>query len=207
MIGDNMNISIRLETENDYAEVENITREAFWDLYKPGCNEHLLIHKLRNVPAFIKDLDYVACANQTIVGNIMYSKSRIISIKNEQFEVLCMGPLCVLPGYQKQGIGSRLLNESIKKAKELNFKAVVIFGDPEYYHRFGFKNAGSYNIQTSDGQNFDAFMALELYQASLTGIEGKFYEDPVFHIEENELTEFEKKFPFKEKHITETQFK
>jgi predicted N-acetyltransferase YhbS len=202
-----MNISIRVETENDFREVESLTREAFWDLYKPGCEEHLLVHKLRSVPAFIKDLDYVACDDQRIVGNIMYSKSKIINSKNEQFEVLCMGPLSVLPGYQKKGIGSLLLTETIKKAKALAYKAVVIFGSPEYYQKFGFKNACIFNIQTADGQNFDAFMALELNKDSLNGIEGKFFEDAAFHSEENELIEFEKEFPYKEKHITDTQFK
>jgi predicted N-acetyltransferase YhbS len=84
---------------------------------------------------------------------------------------------------------------------------VIIFGDPEYYHRFGFVNAEKYNIQTSDGQNFEPFMALELYENSLQGISGKFYTDKVFETDSQELEEFEKGFPMREKHITDTQLK
>lgn len=202
-----MNISIRPEEENDFKSVEYMTREAFWDLYKPGCNEHLLVHKVRKVPAFIKELDLIACDKDRIVGNIIYSKAKVINKENTEFEVLCMGPIAVLPSYQKQGIGSLLMEHSIEKARQLGYKAIIIFGNPDYYHRFGFRNAGEYDIQTSAGDNFDAFMALELYNGSLKGISGKFYEDEVFKIEEEELENFEKQFPHKEKHVTDTQLK
>jgi len=87
----------------------------------------------------------------------------------------------------------------------MGFAAVLIFGNSEYYNRFGFVNAEKYNIQTSEGDNFDAFMALELFENSLQGIEGKFYIDPVFFTDEKELKEFEKQFPFREKHVNDTQ--
>jgi predicted N-acetyltransferase YhbS len=159
------------------------------------------------VPAFVKELDFVACDGDKIVGYIMYSKAKIINEKNEEFEVLCMGPLAVAPAQQKQWIGSMLMKHSTEKAKEMWYKAVIIFGDPEYYHRFGFVNAEKYNIQTSDGQNFEPFMALELYENSLQGISGKFYTDKVFETDSQELEEFEKGFPMREKHITDTQLK
>ena len=202
-----MNISIRLEKENDYRNVEYMTREAFWNLYKPGCDEHLIIHKIRKVPAFIKELSFIACDNDRIVGNIIYSKAKVINDENKEFEVLCMGPIGVLPSYQRQGIGSLLMNYSIEKAKQLGHKAVIIFGNPEYYHRFGFINAKEYGIQTSLGVNFEAFMALELYDGGLSGISGKYYEDEVFKIEKEELEVFEKEFPHKEKRVTDTQLK
>jgi predicted N-acetyltransferase YhbS len=202
-----MNISIRPEEENDFKSVENMTREAFWDLYKPGCDEHLVLHKIRKVPAFVKELDFIACDKDRIVGNIIYSKAKVVNEENKEFELLCMGPIAVLPSYQKQGIGSLLMTNSIEKARLLGYKAIIIFGNPDYYHRFGFKNAGEYNIQTSAGENFDAFMALELYDGSLKGISGKFYADEVFEIEAEELEDFEKQFPHKEKHVTDTQLK
>ena len=202
-----MNIFIRLEEENDFRSVEYLTREAFWNLYKPGCGEHLIVHKIREVPAFVKELDFIACDKDRIVGNIIYSKAKVINHENTEFEVLCMGPLGVLPTNQGQGVGSLLMNHSIDKAKQLGYKAIIIFGNPNYYNRFGFINAKEYGIQTSLGENFEAFMALELYDGSMNGIYGKFYEDKVFEIEKEELEIFEKEFPYKEKCITDTQLK
>jgi predicted N-acetyltransferase YhbS len=202
-----MNITIRLENEGEHREVENIVREAFWDVYKPGCDEHLILHTLRKAPAYVPELHLVACMNPQIIGNIVYSKAYIENDAHERFEVLCMGPISVLPEYQKKGVGSLLLNESITKAKQLKYQAIVIFGNPEYYGRFGFKNARLHRITTSDGQNFDAFMVLDLSDNGLAGTEGRFFEDPVFHVDADELDEFERSFPYKEKHVTDTQLK
>lgn len=202
-----MNISIRLEEENDYRNVEYLTREAFWNIYKPGCVEHLIVHKIRKVPAFVQELCFVAYDNDKIVGNIIYSKAKVINSKDHEFEVLCMGPIGVLPSYQGQGIGSLLMNYSIEKAKQLGHKAIIIFGNQNYYQRFGFINAQEYGIQTSWGENFEEFMALELYDGGLNGISGKFYEDEVFKIDQDELEIFEKDFPYKEKRVTDTQLK
>ncbi|MCK9578011.1 N-acetyltransferase [bacterium] len=202
-----MNITIRNEREEDYREVETLTREAFWNLYKPGCDEHFILHKMRTVSAFVRELDFVACDNEKIVGNIVYSKAKIQSERGEEYEVLCMGPIAVSPKYQRLGIGSMLMSESIAKAKQLGYRAVVIFGSPDYYHRFGYKNASDYNIKTSTGENFDAFMVLEIQKGGLTGIEGKFYEDDVFKVDAKELEEFENNFPYKEKLVTDTQLR
>lgn len=202
-----MNISIRLEEESDFEIVEYLTREAFWDVYRPGCSEHLLVHKKRKIPAFVKELSYIACDKSKIVGNIIYSSARVVNEDNSEYEVLCMGPLSVLPAYQRRGVGSRLLQETLNKARQSGYKAVIIFGNPGFYERFGFKNARQFMIQTSSGENFDAFMALELQEGALNGISGKFYEDKVFGIEDDELEVFEKRFPYREKHITDTQLK
>lgn len=200
-----MNISIRPEEENDFKNVEHMIREAFWDLYQPGCVEHLIAHNMRKSPDFVKELDYVACDGDTIVGNIIYSRAKVINDENKEFEVLCMGPLGVLPSYQKKGIGSLLMNNTIEKARQLGYKAIFIFGNPEYYNRFGFRNTREYNIQTSSGENFDAFMALELYSGSLKQVSGKFFASGSFEVTEEELENFEKKFPHKTKHVTDTQ--
>lgn len=202
-----MDITIRLEEPADYSYVENMTREAFWDIYKPGCDEHLVVHNLRNTPAFVKELSLVACDRDKIVGNIIYSRAKVVNEDNTEYEVLCMGPISVLPFCQKQGIGSLLMNHSIEKAKALGYKAVIIWGNPNYYHRFGFTDASNYNIKPSVGENCEAFMALELYKGSLDGISGKFYEDPAFVTDKEELETFEKQFPYKEKHVTDTQLK
>lgn len=202
-----MTINLRLEIESDFDEVENLTREAFWDVYKPGCDEHLLAHKLRKVQAFIPELDYVAELNNQIVGNIMYSKAKIVDDNGFENEVLTFGPVSVLPSLQKSGIGSKLINHTIKLSREMGYRAIVIFGNPAYYHRFGFVSAAKFGVSTSEGQNFDAFMILELFEGAISDVKGRFYEDSVFHIDEKELELFEKRFPYKEKHVTDTQLK
>lgn len=177
------------------------------DYFHPGCSEHLIVHKIRTVPAFVKELSLIASYDDKIIGNIIYSKAKVISGEYKEFEVLCMGPLSVLPSFQQKGVGSLLMRNSIQKARELGYTAVIIFGDPNYYSRFGFINAEKYNIKTSSGENFAAFLALELYDGALKEISGRFYEDNVFKVEDKELEIFEKEFPYKEKHITDTQFK
>jgi len=199
-----MGITIRHEKEEDYFEVENMTREAFWDLYRPGCDEHLLVRQLRKSEAFLPELDYVAVDGDTIVGNIIYTKA-IIESESGQATVLCMGPLTVLPSQQRKGIGSSLLRHTVEKAKEIGYPAIVIFGSPAYYHRFGFRNAKEYHIQTSDGNNFDAFMVLDLSDNGLANISGRFFEDAAFQIDKKDLDEYEKRFPYKEKHKKEGQ--
>ena len=200
-----MEIEIRHETKEDHRETETLTRNAFWDLYKPGCDEHLVLHKIRDLPVFVSELNYVADTGDRIIGNIVFSKASVINDNDDEFEVLTMGPVSVLPEYQGRGIGTRLINHALDHAGKMGFAAVLIFGNPEYYSRFGFMNAEKYIIKTSEGENFDAFMALELFENSLQGVEGNFYIDPVFFTDEKELEEFEKQFPFREKHVTDTQ--
>ncbi|MBA2841153.1 putative N-acetyltransferase YhbS [Methanococcus maripaludis] len=202
-----MDITIRLEDKSDFKTVENITREAFWDVYQPGCEEHLVLHKLRKTDVFIKELDFVALEGETIVGNIIYSIADVINKNDEKFKILCMGPISVLPNYQGKGIGTLLMNHSIKVARKLKYLGIIIFGNPNYYHRFGFKNAKNYDIQTSEGENFEEFMALELNEGSLDNISGKFYVNPVFIVTEEELKIFEKEFPYNEKHVKDSQLK
>ena len=119
---------------------------------------------MRSLPCCIKKLSLVACQGDSIVGHIMYSKAKVVSSEGVEKEVLCMGPITVDVSVQKKGIGSLLIKESSKRAAEMGYKAVIIYGHPAYYHRFGFASAEKYGISTSTGANFDAFMALELVQ-------------------------------------------
>ena len=199
---------IRLERPEDYLQTENVVREAFWDVYKPGCSEHLILHKIRTTSVFIKELTLVACVGKKIVGMVVCLKGIVKNEFNQEITLLSM-MVGVLPSYQKQGIGSMLIRNAIDVAKSLDYKGIVLFGNPDYYSRFGFRNAKEYSIQTSDGENFDQFMALELSENSLNGISGRFYEDPVFQpiTDIDELESFDLQFPHKEKHITDTQLK
>lgn len=200
-----MGIKIRLEEKKDFRVVEELTREAFWDVYHPGATEHLVMHKLREVSCFIPALDFVAVQDDRVVGHIAYSKAKVVNEKNEMFEVLCAGPLSVCPSLQGQGVGSLLLEYSKHAARALGFRAIALFGNPNYYHRFGFRNAAQFQITTSEGENLDAFMMLELHEGGLSGVSGKYYEDPVFNVSPEDVEEFDKSFPYREKHVTATQ--
>lgn len=193
-----MNLTLRLETINDYHAVEELTREAFWGFTSPTCDEHYLIHLLRNVPAFVPELDYVAEVNGKLVGNVIYSKAKIVDSRGAECEVLTFGPLSVLPEYWNCGIGSALMRHTIVEAKRLGYRAIVFYGHPDYYPRFGFRSAEAFNITTPGGKNFDALMALPLYEGALDGIKGVFHEDPVFNISAEEAKAYNRNFHHKE---------
>jgi len=199
-----MKIEIRLEEEKDHEIVENLTREAFWNEHVPGCDEHLLIHNLRNTKEFIKELDFVAIYNDETIGNIVYVKTKVKN-HDKEHSVLTFGPLSVLPKYQNKGIGGKLIKHTIKLAKEMGYKAIIIYGDPEYYKRFGFKPSKEYKITNEEKKYPAALLVLELYPHSLEGIEGIFDEGIIYETNEKELEEFEKGFPEKEKGFSKTQ--
>jgi predicted N-acetyltransferase YhbS len=194
-----LDIKLRLEQAQDYRIVEELTREAFWGMNHPDCDEHLLAHKLRFSSEFVPELDYVAEIDGKIVGSVMFSKGKIIDDGGQEYVVLNFGPLSVLPEYQNCGVGKALMAHTISKARKLGYRAIVFFGHPDYYTRFGFKRAKEFGITTSSGNNFDAFMAMPLYDRALDGIMGRYYEDSAFEMTEEEKIEFDKGFPYKEK--------
>ena len=199
-----MKIELRPEEEKDYRIVEELTREAFWNIYFPGGNEHLLIHNLRKAKEFIRDLDFVAISDNKITGNIVYAEAKIIDSEKERI-VLTFGPISVLPEYQNRGIGAKLIKHTAQLAKKMGYKAIIIYGDPEYYKRFGFKESKEYNITNKAGKYPAALLVLELYPGALNGIKGIFYEGKIYEVDEKELEEFEKGFSEKEKLKTKTQ--
>ena len=202
-----MELIIRKTDRKNYSQTENLTREAFWNLYKPGCDEHLVLHNLRKSSSYINELDLVAVFENEIIGHIISTKAWVIDKQNTEHEVLCVGPISVSPSFQSKGIGTKLLNYSISEAKNIGFKGMILFGNPDYYHRFGFRNAQEYGITTKEDQNFEPFMALELQENGLSHVKGRFFEAEAFTTGEDELIEFEKQFSYKEKLVTETQFK
>ena len=198
-------IVLRPEKETDYYAVEHLTREAFWNVHCPGCDEHLLIHHMRSADAFIKELDYVAVYHNEIIGHIAYAKTNIFGNDGTEYGVITFGPVSVLPVYQKKGIGKKLITHTIAKAAEMGFNAILIYGFPEYYTRFGFVNSKKYKITNMEGNYHDALMALELYSGALEHISGKFCEGDIYDIDKSKLEPFEKNFPYKEKLVLDTQ--
>jgi predicted N-acetyltransferase YhbS len=193
-----LEIILRKEQPKDYRIVEELTKEAFWNLHLPGCDEHYLLHIMRNAPCFINDLDYVAEIDGKIVGNIVYTKATILDDNDEHHEVLSFGPISVLPEYQGIGIGSKLIEYTKAIAKELGYKAILIYGDPDYYCRFGFVPAETFKIGTPDNMYVPPLQALELIPSALANIQGRFFEDAVYHIDLAAAKEFDKTFSQKE---------
>jgi predicted N-acetyltransferase YhbS len=187
-------ISLRREQPEDYSIVEKLTYEAFKTAPYAGGNEALLAHKLRLISAFVAELDFIAEIDGNVVGNIMYTKSRIVGT-NGAWETLTFGPLSVLPAYQRHGIGTALVRHTLDIARAMKYRAVLIFGHEEYYPRFGFEPAAKYGITTADGKNFAAFMALPLYDGSLDGVIGRLICDPVFEsLDKTESDDFNRQF-------------
>lgn len=137
------NITIRPERESDYQQVEDIIRQAFYNLYTPGCTEHYLAHIIRPHPDFLPELDLVLELDGRVVGNIMYTKSTLVDEAGEEKGILTFGPVCIRPGLQRRGYGRLLMEESFRRASAMGYEAVVIFGDPNNYVGRGFQSCKS----------------------------------------------------------------
>jgi predicted N-acetyltransferase YhbS len=189
-----------MESPEDFYASELLAQRAFWNKHHPGCDEHLLVHKLRGDAAYLPEISRVAEADGKIVGSIMYSRSRVVNENNQATEVITFGPLCVDPDYQGLGIGGLLLNETLRLAKDAGFRAIIIYGEPDYYPRFGFKTCDHFGITTPEGKNFDAFMGIELVPDGFKEVQGKFYEAEVFqNLPPGEVDAYSQKFPLLEK--------
>ena len=193
-----MEISLRRELPSDYRKVEDVTREAFWNLYVPGCCEHYLAHVMRDHKDFIEDLDYVALADNQIVGNVMYTKSRVFDEKNETIDTITFGPLSVLPEYQRKGIGSLLLQHTIQRAKEKKEKAIIIYGSPKNYCKHGFRSSKDYAIATMEGKHPYGLLVLELEDGVFDNHSWRYQESDVYAVEFNKVEEFDRLFIHKE---------
>ncbi|MCL2698321.1 MAG: N-acetyltransferase [Oscillospiraceae bacterium] len=200
-LNENMNISFRLETPADYYNVEAMTRETFWNNFwekeQLMCDEHFLLHKLRTCPSFVPELNCVAEYDGELAGHIIYTRARV-----ENQEVLTFGPLTVSPGHQSKGIGRALMRHTFDVAVRMGFRAVLIYGHPDYYPRAGFRRAAEFGITTPGGIVFDALMIYPLYENAMNGISGRLFIDPVYEsLTQEEVLEFDKRFPPKELHV------
>lgn len=200
-----MNINIRLETKDDYKKVEELTREAFWNLYMPGCDEHYLCHIMRDHNDFIKELDYIVEIDGKVIASIMYTKSYLFSDDNIKVEIVSFGPLCVHPDYQRKGIGTALIVKTINLVEKLNIPAIVIYGDPHNYCKHGFKNGLDYQVSNLDGEYPLGLLVLELQPGFFGQNKWKISQSDVFKYDHEEALEFDKKFKEKEKRIQYSQ--
>ncbi len=193
-----MNIQLRPELPADYFETENATREAFWNHYSPGCCEHYLLHIMRGCAAFVPELDLVATDGGKIVGNVVCMKAVIKTDDGREIEVLSLGPISVLPEYQGRGIGSRLIDDTRRRAREMGFRAILLCGDPDYYSRRWFVPAETLRIRTSDNMYAAALQVCELYENALSSATGRYFEDEIYNVDAQAVAEYDKNFPAKE---------
>ena len=188
-------IVIRAERPEEWREVEELTRRAFWNRHQQGCNEHYLVHQLRSHRDYLPGLSRVAVKDGEIVGTIMYSRSQVRDGDTCR-EVLTFGPLCVKPEWSGCGIGEMLVRETMELAAAAGWPGIVIFGEPDYYPRLGFKTCDHFGITKQDGKNLDAFMGIELAPGRMKEIHGRFFESEVFEtLRPEDAREYDRQFP------------
>ncbi len=192
-------LTLRPETPADYLEVENLTREAFWNVSAPGCVEHYLLHRLRCSSDFLPELDIVAERDGRIVGNVVCVSSHIDGDDGKRHKVLTLGPISVLPSCQRSGIGRRMIGHIFDAAGRMGYRAILLCGDPLLYVRYGFEPAGKYGIRTSEGKIFPALQVYVLNNADITEYSGLYFESPDYDIDMTKVEEFDLGFPAKEK--------
>ena len=198
-------IVIRNETEKDYKTVEEITRNAFYIIYVPGCMEHYLVHIMRDHEDFIKELDFVIELDGKVIGNIMYTKAKLVDEAGEEKEILTFGPISILPEYQRMGYGKQLMEHSFQKARQMGYDVVVIFGDPGNYVSRGFKSSSRYHICLPDGSYPTAMLAKELKENALDGRKWMYYDSPVMQVDEKEAAAYDDSLEKMEKKVLPCQ--
>ena len=197
------NYSIRVEEERDYSTVESLVRQAFWNVYRPGCTEHYVLHHLRNCPDFISELAFVMEADGKSIGQNVFVKAQITKSNGTAFSILTMGPICIANEYKRKGYGKILLDYSLEKAKALGYGAVCFEGNIDFYGKSGFDVASKFGIKyhgLPEGMAADFFLCKELKSGYLDGITGVYATpEPYFVAEENpeDFEKFEREFNLK----------
>ncbi len=195
-------ITIRNEEPKDYRTTENLTREAFWNVYRPGCMEHYVLHCFRSDPAFVPELDLVMELHGEMIGQIMYVRSEIDCDDGSRLPIMTFGPIGIAPAYKRQGYGKILLDYSMEKARAMGVGALAITGNIAFYGKSGFVPAKTRGVRYADDPEATYFLIRELKEGFLNGVSGS-YKDPMgYFVCENNPEDFEKfeaTFPKKEK--------
>lgn len=192
-------LHIREERPAEYRATENLVREAFFNVYAPGCCEHYVLHRLRKSPDLVPELNLVAEQDGRLVGQVIAVRAHIAGDDGLSHEVLCLGPIAVLPEFQNQSIGGRLLAAIKERAHCAGFRAILLCGNPAYYSRHGFESAERYGIRTAENMWAEALQVCPLHEGALTGLAGRYYESPAYQVEAQDVEEFDRAFPQKAK--------
>ncbi len=194
--------SIRLERPEDHRAVEELVRESFWNVYRPGCSEHYVIHVLRSDPAFVKELDFVMEQDGRLIGQNMFMRTVIEADDGRTIPILTMGPIGIAPELKRQGYGKALLDYSLEKAAALGFGAVLFEGNIGFYGKSGFDYAEKFAIRYHDlpeGADASFFLCKELIPGYLDGITGVYQTPQGYYVDDVDVEEFDRSFPPKVK--------
>ena len=195
-------IIIRRETKDDYRKTEDLTREAFWNVYRPGCMEHYVLHCYREDPAFVPELDFVMELDGRLIGQVMYVRSEIQCSDARRVPIMTFGPIGIAPEYKRQGYGKRLLDYSMEKAKEMGAGALAITGNILFYGKSGFVPAKTVGVRYAEDPEAEYFLIKELVPGFLDGITGTYRDPEGYFVCEKDpegFAAFEAAFPAKEK--------
>ena len=196
------NCIIRLEKQEDYRTVENLIRESFWNVYRPGCSEHYVIHVLRDDPAFVKELDFVMEQDGEIIGQNLFMKTVINADDGSTVDVLTMGPICITPALKRRGYGKFLLDYSLEQAAGMGFGAVLFEGNIGFYGKCGFDYARNFGIRYHDlpeGADSSFFLCRELIPGYLDSVTGVYQTPQGYYVPDAEVEAFDQAFPPKQK--------
>ena len=199
---------IRLERKEERRQVENLVREAFWNVYRPGCLEHFVLHCLRNDPAFVPELNFVMEKDGQIIGQNMFMRASIKADDGRDIPIMTMGPICIRPDLKRKGYGKLLLDHSLEKAAALGCGALCFEGNISFYGKSGFSCASEFGIRyhgLPEGEDASFFLCKELTPGYLALISGEYAPPPGYFVDEAAAEEFDKAFPYKEKLVLPTQ--
>lgn len=194
--------TIRREKIEEHRQVENLVRESFWNVYRPGCLEHYVLHCLRDDPAFVPELDFVMEKDGCLIGQNIFMRAKIAADDGRQIPIMTMGPICICPELKGQGYGRLLLDFSLKKAAEIGCGALCFEGNIGFYGKCGFDYAEKFGIRyhgLPEGEDASFFLCRELIPGYLDGITGEYATPRGYFVDEAEAEAFDQSFPFKEK--------
>ena len=204
-------MNIRLERPEDYRVVEKLTREAFWNVYKPGCVEHYVLNQYRNNPDFIPELDFVMEEDGLIIGHVMFSKAELVLADGTHKPSWTFGPISIHPEYKRKGYGLKLLNYALDKARDMGVGFLCMEGNIDFYKHAGFGLASKlgihYHSEPKDAE-VPYFLAQELIPGWLGGIEATYCPPQGYFVADANPDAFEAydaTFPKKEKAFREGQ--
>ena len=195
-------ITISLERKEERREVENLVRESFWNVYRPGCLEHYVLHVLREDPAFVPELNFVMKKDGKLIGQNMFMRAVINSDDGRAVPIMTMGPICIAPELKRKGYGKMLLDYSLNEAAKLGAGAVCFEGNIGFYGKSGFSFASDFGIRyhgLPEGEDASFFLCKELIPGYLDGITGEYATPEGYFVDEEKAEEFDKNFPPKEK--------
>ena len=194
--------TIRREKTDDYRTVENLTREAFWNVYRPGCSEHYVLHQFRDRPEFVKELDFVLEVGGEIIGHVMFVRAEITADDGRVLPIMTFGPLSIRPDFQRKGYGKILLDFALERAAEMGAGAVCMEGNIDFYGKCGFdvasKSGIHYYAEPRD-EVVPYFLLRQLQKGFLDGVTGVYKTPSGYFVEDSDVEEFDRQFPPKEK--------